>query len=193
MGTAGKIIIGMVIGVLLVGAMLTAGAVFTVRAAGEALGEYIETGADKAEAAVQTMADFTLPEGWKYEFSANAAGVTIVNANPVNGRGHIYLAQVSRDLPLDSGEIKARLQEAAQLPDDRNPAEKMRLIGQSTATVRGQQVTIYQQEGINSDQQRYYMSSAFFEGKNGPAAASILLTVDQWDEAFVQDFFSSIR
>ena len=75
-----------------------------------------------------------------------------------------------------------------------NQKFEMIFVGEETATIRGQEVTLFNYEGT-SDQgtAMKQVVSSVFEGKNGSVMLMIFGADAGWDQATVEAFLSSIR
>ncbi len=181
-----KIVLGVVIGasVLCVG-LLAAGFVI-VRSV-------VTTDAASAQqAAGEIVEGFSLPAGFSQQYSARLLGFSVWAAGSQSGHGHIFLAQVPQGLGIDPGAIQSQVQNAAQ-PDRHDRPARLQAVGHLDAVVRGQQVSLMVQEGVNGEGNAYREMSGLFDGKNGAVLVNVSAPLAEWDTAAFLKFIESIR
>jgi hypothetical protein len=135
------------------------------------------------------ISDFDLPPGYEPEFSTKMLGYTLVTYKGESDPSHLYLIQSEKE---SDGEELAKM--LAQLsPGSSDPNTRMTVVENRPATVLGQEVTLIISEGVNSENLSYRQISVAFEGKGGPALLLFSETIENWDQAAVDEFLASIR
>jgi hypothetical protein len=101
----------------------------------------------------------------------------------------LYLIQSEKE--SDGDELAKMLAQLA--PGSSDPNTRMTVSLERPVTLRGQEVTLIVSEGVNSENVSYRQITAAFEGKSGPALLMFSETVEDWDQAAVDEFLASIR
>lgn len=144
------------------------------------------------QAVADKIAGYTLPQGYKEQFSVDLMGYQLVSFEGSTPNCHLFLVQAPKDSDIDVEGLK---KQAGKLEGD-NPNRKVRdvrVVETRTATIRGQEVTLLVGEGINSEDLPFREVTALFEGRNGPAIVNISSPVDLWDWDLVNGFLASIE
>lgn len=136
------------------------------------------------------IAGYELPEGYSEQFAADAFGYEVISMVGPIPSCHIYLVQTPEK---DKADIEKMQAQAQSVTADKDRPEDMQLVEERTVTIRGMEVTLLVQEGINSDGDGYRDVSALFDGRNGPALVSISSPSGIWDWDLVNNFLASIN
>lgn len=151
------------------------------------------TDGDKVARVAATIADFTAPQDYVPEYTAQLAGYTLVAYNPGDGYSHLMLLQAPPDVTADQDSLMRQLSEMEPQPRTHNRPPEMTVVGESQLTVREQSVTFVITEGVNSDNQTYRQMLGLFQGKGGLTLLAISEPVTRWDQATIESFITSIR
>jgi hypothetical protein len=135
------------------------------------------------------IADFTLPEGYTSEFSAEMAGYTLAAYKGLSGPGHLFLIQSEKE--ADGEELQRMLTQLA--PGSSDPNTRMTVIENRPVTVRGQEVTLVISDGVNHEGNSYRQATVAFQGKGGPAMLILSESLDLWSDGTVDALLASIQ
>lgn len=135
------------------------------------------------------ISDFTLPEGYTSEFSAEMAGYTLASYKGTSGPSHLYLIQSEKE--SDGEELERMLTQLA--PGSSDPNTRLTVIENRPVTVRGQEVTLVISEGVNHEGDSYRQATVAFEGKNGPALLVLSESLELWNDETVDALLASIQ
>lgn len=187
-----KIVIAIAAVVLLLctGALvLTAG---SIAAVGLLASRVVQSDPAQVAGIAAKIADFTLPAGYKSEAAVEIAGYQYVSYAPGDGHSHIMLIQAPAGAVPDQATLEQYAQQAApQRGYDRRT--RSQVVGQTKATIRGQESTFVVSEGTNSDGQPYRSLTAVFQGRGGTALLSVESPLNTWNQDAVDRFVASIR
>ncbi len=152
----------------------------------------IRSDATSVNATSSTIADFTLPAGYKPEATAEIAGYRFVSYAPGDGHSHIQFVQAPAGASVDQAALEGYLQQAA---DSRgyDATTRSQVVGSRQATIRGQTVTLVVGEALNHDGQPFRTLTGVFAGKGGTALVSVESPVSSWNQEAVDQFIASIR
>jgi hypothetical protein len=195
-----KIVLGIVIGVVLLCICICIGAWVAFLITGKAIEEsaLIEDPVE-AQTLAQDIIDYDLPPGYQElgAFNMGIMKMVVINDEGVStysvGSPMIMIAEIPFSLVMDEEEMILQIQSNMERSMG-NQKFDMIFVGEETATIRGQEVTLLTYEGT-SDQgtaMRQVVSS-FFEGKSGSVMLMIFGEEAGWDQARVDAFIGSIR
>ncbi len=187
-----KIVIGIVCSVLLLCACVGFVALGALGSLGTIVASAVTTNPAAVEGAAGQIAEFQLPAGYRSEASLSLGGYTFVSFAPGDDHSHIQMVQAPASVKVDEATLDQYAQQAN--PNVRRDRySQVRTVGQSQATIRGQNVTLLISEGSNRDGQLYRTMTGVFQGKGGPTLLSVESPVSTWDQAQVDAFIASIR
>lgn len=182
-----KWIVGIVIALVVIGLAGTAALVGGVFSVGK---EIVQTSGDAAKVSIAAgkIAEFTLPAGYREEYTVEKLGFTVAAYRGSGEHSHLVLAQSAVDWNID---LNDSLEKAA--PGGYNQTTRMTVIETRPVTVRGEETTVVISEGKNSDGMAYRQLSMAFQGKGGPALLTIDEPASRWDADKIDEFIDSIR
>ncbi len=187
-----KILIGIVGSLFLLCGCVAVIVLGGMGAFGMAIARTVETNPGKVQEVAGQIADFQLPENYRSEASVALGDYTFVSYAPGDGHSHIQLVQVPNSVHVDQAALE-RYAEQANPGTGRNRYSNIRTVGQTQATIRGQNVTLVISEGTNRDGQTYRVMTGIFQGKGGPTLLSIEAPVSSWNQAEVDAFIASLK
>ncbi len=187
-----KIIIGIVGSLFVLCACVGIVTMGGLGALGMTLASAVETTPGKVADVAGQIADFQVPANYRSEASVSLGDYMFVSYAPGDGHSHIQMVQVPNSVHVDQAALE-RYAEQANPNTGRNRYSNVRTVGQTQATIRGQDVTLIISEGTNRDGQTYRVLTGLFQGKGGPALLSIEAPVSNWNQAEVDAFIASIK
>jgi hypothetical protein len=192
MKTMVKIILGLVAGSIVLCLVAAVAGFSLFGLGGRVLARSMETNPEKIASVGSSIADYTLPEGFKSAFATELMDFTVAGYNGSDGHSHIFLMQLPQSLTLDETTIQRQMQQAVPADQYSRP-ERMVVVDHLVANIRGEMVPVVVSEGTNHDGQAYRELNALFQGKNGQALINISAPTDSWDQTMVDEFLASIR
>ncbi len=195
-----KIILGVVAGMLVLCMCVAFAAVAAIAIAGN---HYARTAPEASVRVQQVLADpifreqaplsYEMPSGWHQDLTLHIFGFEMIGLAGSDGHSHIFLMQ----LPPERS-VEASIKEAF---DEANTGGYtsyrygmvLRQVGETTATVRGQQVTMKISEGTNRDGDTYRQWAGAASDANRQTVVVIEQPVKTWDQAMVDRFIASIQ
>ena len=195
-----KIVLGIVIGIVILCICVCIGAVGFFQITGKAIEEsaLIEN-PDDAETLAHNIVDYDLPVGYQELGAFNMGIIKMVMINDEGANTYsvssplIMIAEIPLSLAMDEEEMIRQIQSNMERSIG-NQNFDMVLVGEQTASIRGQEVTLLTYEGTND--QGIVMKqviSGFFEGKNGSVMLMVFGEEAGWDQVKVDAFIRSIR
>lgn len=149
---------------------------------------------EEVKAVARGIASYALPANYQERLALKLPNATCVT---ITGSEHsdqlIMLLQFNSGQDVDQATMELALEQAMQQQQSRRPDQDMQVVGHSTVTIRGEEVTLTISESASSTDQRARMVSGTFQGKGGPAFLMIAGSVDTWNQAEIDEFIASIR
>ena len=138
------------------------------------------------------IAEYTVPDGYRQDFSVDAGGLSIAGLRSSSGNGHIYLLQTPGYLHINQAELERQLRESIR---NHTLEDEMRLreVGTTQVTIRGEQVQMSVSEGTNSRGKVYRQVLGLYDGSDGTIMLLIAGPLDEWNQGAVDSFLASIR
>ncbi len=187
-----KIVIGIVSSLFLLCACVALITLGALGSFGMTVASAVTKNPVEVQDAAALIADFQLPAGYRSEASLSLGGYTFVSYAPGDGYSHIQMVQAPASVKVDESTLEQYAQQAN--PNVRRDRySRVRTVGESQATIRGQNVTLLISEGTNHDGQLYRTMTGVFQSKSGPTLLSIESPVSTWNQAEVDAFIASIR
>lgn len=182
-----------VVAVVLVACLATAAVGFFIfRSGGRLIANSLETDSGKVAQVSNSIAEFSVPEGFGSPYAAHILGFSVVGYTGADHHSHIYFAQLPKLLPVDRAEIEAQLRQATFGPTyDRTT--KMTVVDRQATTIRGQDVTLLVSEGTNSNGDSFREVTGLFDGNGGQVLVVYETPIQSWDQAEVDAFLASIH
>jgi hypothetical protein len=145
---------------------------------------------DDARAVADRIAGYSLPQGYREQFAVEMMDYQVVSLLGPEESSHIYLVQAPQGIDLDVDQL-----EQARIMDNHDTIEpkQMQVVENRPVVIRGQNVNLVIQEGLNSENQPYRSATALFEGRNGMALVSLSSRIDVWDAEMVDAFLTSLN
>jgi hypothetical protein len=140
-----------------------------------------------AEAA-DTIASFTLPDGYHAEFTASGMGYTAVSYNPGDDQSHLYLLQSENE--GDAEKLNEVLAEVA--PGAYDPQTRLTVLETRSIVVRGAEAKLLISEGVNGEGAAYRQAALTFTGRGGPALLVLIAAAEDWSPDLVDTLIGSI-
>lgn len=192
-----KIVLGILAGLLVLGICACVGGWIALRSAGRILGDQMMLDdPDRAEALAQSLIDYDLPAGYQEQGAINM-GIMQMVIIAVGGEGDtldssrplIMVVGVPANMPMDEEEMALQIQQSMEEEN-----LDMRLVEESTTTIRGQEVPWRTYGGANDQGvEMRQLISGLFEGKKGSVMVMILGEESGWDQGEVDAFIDSIE
>jgi hypothetical protein len=196
-----KIALAILAGLLVLGICVCVGGWIALRGAGRVIEEQmILDDPDEAEALARRIIDYELPAGYREQAAINMGimkmviiavgeeGDTFDTDRPV-----IMILEAPENTTMDEEELLLQFQESMESSMEGESLE-LELVGESTTTIRGQEVPLLTYEGTNDqgDEMRQIVSG-LFEGKEGAVVVMVVGKESGWDEEEIDAFIESIR
>jgi hypothetical protein len=189
MSTFVKIVIGLVAAITL---SCAAGAAIIGWSGWKAY-QAVSTNAEQAEQIAAGIAGFDLPNGYQSQYGLRVLGIELAAYASDNPRTHLFLAQAGPNSGIGVEEIENIVKQADEKLNQRSPEARVTAISKEDVTVRGKPAIRLVSEGTSSEGYAYRQITLFFEGKGGPAMASITAPAADWDESEYAGFIASIH
>lgn len=132
---------------------------------------------EKIMEVTQQIVDFSLPVGFKPEFTANLRGYNFVSFSSGSENSHLYILQSSD--PSDEENLQKMMNDL--LPGASNTQFRQEVVENYPITISDQEATMVHSKGINSDGKEYQQALVGFEGKGGPALFIYSSLSTDWD------------
>lgn len=141
----------------------------------------------------QAPLQYDMPSGWHQDLTLHIFGFQMIGLSGSDGHSHIFLMQLPPDRNADQA-VKEALDGATNggYTSYRN-GMVLREVGQTTVTVRGQQVRMRISEGTNRDGETYRQWAGVGSDANGQMVVVVEQPVKTWDQGLVDRFIASIR
>jgi len=188
MSTAGKIIIALIAGSLLICLAVGVIGVLFFRSTNSVVNRIMDPVA--AVSVGSEIAEFEVPEGFDDPFSAHLAGYRMVAYTGTDGYSHIYFFQMPPGETIDVSNMESEFQRTFSTSDS---FTDMQVVDTGPVTIAEQDVTLVTSEGTNHDGDPYREVTAVFQGKGGQALVVFSRPTASWDQAEVDAFLASIR
>lgn len=185
-----KITLGILAGLIVICVCLAGGAILLLRATGSAVVQSLDTDPAKAVEISDTIAEYTLPDGFGKAYATRAAGFSLVSHTGDDGHSHIYLFQLPASIHVDQSELERQLRDASNT--DKTRPVNMKIVDKQPGKIAGQDVTLIVSEGSNHDNQPFREVAGMFQGRGGQALVVFSAPASAWDQALVDDFLASI-
>ncbi len=195
-----KIVLGVVAGLLVL--CLCMGAAAAVTALISMNNRVIATAPEAAVRVDQVLSDpifqeqaplqYDMPSGWRQDFTFHIFGFQMIGLGGGDGHSHIYLLQLPPNRNADTA-IKEAFDGVNTSHTTYRNGMILREVGQTTATIRGQQVTMKISEGTNRDHEAYRQWAGAASDANGQTVVVVEQPVQTWDQAMVDGFLASIK
>jgi hypothetical protein len=155
--------------------------------------EYIVTDPFQIEQAAKEIAEYNLPAGYEESYSMDFFGFFqgVFITNETKG---ILISMIQLNSSLASGmegyeeQFQESFLEQYQM-DDIN----LNLVEQRTVMIRGKEETVQVFEGSDNEGSNYTQWVTTFEGNNGTVVVVILGNANNWNDAEVESFLTSIQ
>lgn len=135
------------------------------------------------------IADFDLPAGYYADFSTTLMGYEVVAYTRGDGPSHIYLIQ--SDIESDGEKLAQVLDQLVIGSGD--PQTRMTVIENRSVSVRGQESTLVISDAVNSEGLAYRQALVPFTGNGGPALLVFSESIENWDDAILNDLLASLE
>ena len=192
-----KIVLGILAGLLVLGICACVGGWIALRGAGRVLEDQMMLDEpDRAGALARSLIDYDLPPGYQEQGAINMGLMQMIIIG-VGGEGDsldssrpvIMIVGVPENMPMDEEEMALQIQQSMEEEN-----LDMRLVEQSTTTIRGQEVPLLTYEGANDQGvEMRQLISGLFEGKKGSVMLMILGEESGWNQGEVDAFIDSIE
>ena len=150
-----------------------------------------EANSDDIRTVADKIASYTLPDSYHEQFAVELMDYQMVSLTGPVESSHIYLLQAPEG---NSFTFEQMEQKILGMQDDRNiDPRQMHVIEIRPAQIRGQDVNLIIQEGLNAQEQVYRSATALFEGRQGLALVSISSHVNLWSLDMVDAFLASLE
>ena len=149
----------------------------------------LNTNAEKVMEVTQQIVDFSIPVGYKPDFTANYKGYTLVSYRPENENSHLYILQ-SKD-SADADNLQQILD--VLVPGTSNAEGDQKVLDNYPIFFRGQETDLILVEGKNSEGKGYKQILVDFEGKGGPAVLVFSELSTNWDMDKVNRLLESVQ
>ncbi len=138
------------------------------------------------------IADYTLPPGYAEVMGLNMFVYKMVALAPTQNRGDgmILMLMGTNAGGASQAEMERQMQQSFQQQFGRGGSQ-MQVVGQETATVRGQPITLTIAENDASPKLRQAVGT--FTGKNGLVIVMAMGAAEHWDDNLLRAFLSSIQ
>ncbi|MFQ5612724.1 MAG: hypothetical protein ACE5H9_11390 [Anaerolineae bacterium] len=148
----------------------------------------------EVRAIADDIAGYDLPPGYGELFAMRFLGFELVAIGPANfaEQSLIMLMQVPPDARLSQAQMEAQVQQAVQQQMNFQNLQ-LEVVGERTATIRGDPVTLVVREGTDAGGRRMRQMSGLFQGRGGPTLLMIQAPQEEWNAAAVEAFLASIR
>ena len=140
------------------------------------------------------IADFSLPDSYTTQYGIKIATFSMVQYTTRSEQNYIFLTQFPAGTSINPDEMIRQIRDNSRNPNSVWYHTDTHLVEQKPVTIRGEETTLSISEGTDDQGELYRMANAKFQGNGeGPALFMIVGPADQWDEAMVADFITSIR
>lgn len=176
------------------------GIVQALRTAGKTLEKNVMiTDPEEMVAIANEICDYDLPTGYQEVYASNLFVSKIVAIGPedtasTGSKQPLFMfMQFTSAIVSDDEESEQQLRASMERAMQRQEL-KLEYVGESTVTIRQQEVTLTTYEGVDDEgtEMREVISSVF-DGKGGPAMLMVAGTIEGWDQELVDTFMESIR
>jgi hypothetical protein len=149
----------------------------------------LSTDSGNVTSAAAEIADFDLPAGYYADFSSTVMDYEVAAYSRGDGPSHIYLIQSDGE---SDGEKLAQVLDQLVIGSG-DPETRMKVIETRSVIVRGQETTLVISDAVNSEGLSYRQAAVGFPGNGGPALLVFSESIENWDQASVDTFVSSIQ
>jgi hypothetical protein len=137
------------------------------------------------------LADYDLPPGYEEEFVMDILGIqALFIMNKFEG-SMITLMQINTNIYGDSEATRQQFQDSF-LQQYQTDNIQFYPIDQRPIEIRGDQTTLYEYEGSDSQGNQFRQWVTVFEGKNGTVMLMIVGSKSTWNNAEMEAFIQSI-
>jgi hypothetical protein len=138
------------------------------------------------------LADYDLPPGYEEEFVMNILGVQAVFITSTNDRSMITMMQFNSNLYGDSEATRQQFQDTFLQQFQTNEIQ-FTPVDQRQIEIRGEQTTLYEYNGSDTQGNQFRQWVTVFEGKNGSVFVMIVGSESTWNDAEMEAFIQSIE
>ncbi|MBN2549663.1 MAG: hypothetical protein JXB15_10925 [Anaerolineales bacterium] len=184
-----------VIGVLVVGCLCACLVGFLLlRSAGSMISNAVVDDPAKVAEIASGMAEYDLPSGYKQvgmDFLGVYQAIFLAVDNETE-QPIFMLARFNALGTINQEEFENQMKEVMQQQYS-SAGVQWKVVGSMPVTIRGQEVTLTQSEGADSSGKTMRNLLGMFNGQNGPVLLMVMGSVDNWDQAMIDQFIASIR
>jgi hypothetical protein len=138
------------------------------------------------------LADYDLPPGYEEEFVMNILGIqALFITNKFDG-AMITMMQFNSNIYGDSEATRQQFQDTFLQQFQTNEIN-FTPVDQRQIEIRGEQTTLYEYEGTDSQGNQFRQWVSVFEGKNGSVFLMIVGSKSTWNDAEMEAFIQSIE
>lgn len=168
-----------------------AAGILLVTQAGRFIAQTVSVDPAKTSAVAQSITDYTLPSGYKEQFSMSLMGFDLAAFSTQDDKQMIMLFQAPANSGLTTQQMEDQMRQAQQQQTGQNYT--LEKVGTQSAYIRGEttEFTIYEGKDKNGVAIRELVGA--FKGKSGTAILMIVGPIDSWDTAAVDSFVKSLR
>ncbi|MEW5871432.1 MAG: hypothetical protein AB1894_19320 [Chloroflexota bacterium] len=143
----------------------------------------------------RALIDYDLPSGYQETRSLQFQEASIVIIDRIEQPSELFFEIQNETLKISDPENQQYREsiEEAWARDVGNRHYDTRRVGEQTATIRGQTVSLSVREGEDEDQRPVRQWIGVFAGKQGDVILIVAGTLEAWDQALVEAFLASIR
>jgi hypothetical protein len=138
------------------------------------------------------LADYDLPPGYEEEFVMDILGIQALFSFNGNNGSMITMMQINTSLYGDSESTRQQFQDSF-LQQFQTDNIQFTVVDQRPIEIRGDQTTLYEYEGSDSQGNQFRQWTTVFEGKNGTVMLMIVGSKNTWDDAEMEAFIQSIE
>jgi hypothetical protein len=188
----GKIFLGCLAGLLLLCVCGVVTGVLLLRSTDRFLTQTLDSSPEHVAGIAAKIAEFELPDGYSPDFGMSFLGMSTVSYSSYDSGGRIMLMQFPATFKLNRAAMEQQLRRAT-LQGDRNSYADLEVVGESEATIRGEEVKLTISEGTNYADETYRQISGVFRGKGGLTLLVVQEPDSTWDQETIDTFLASIR
>jgi hypothetical protein len=138
------------------------------------------------------LADYDLPPGYEEEFVMDILGIQALFSFNGNNGSMITMMQINTSLYGDSESTRQQFQDSF-LQQFQTDNIQFTAVDQRPIEIRGDQTTLYEYEGSDSQGNQFRQWTTVFEGKNGTVMLMIVGSKNTWDDAEMEAFIQSMN
>jgi hypothetical protein len=165
-----------------------------LRIAGNRITESIQTDPTQAAAVAGDIATWDVPPGYE-QVGMDFFGFNMVfleEQNSPAGGQLIMIMQFPRESNIDEEQMEQQMNRAMGSQFNRQGLD-LKLVDQTTATIRDEEVTLNIREGSDSEGNQLRQMTGVFTGNGGPALLMVIAPQDRWDQELIDTFIQSIQ